>query len=654
MLENVIGGLQLMLSWPAPLYLVLGVLVGSIFGVLPGLGGPQVLALLIPLTYGMNPSSAMVLLIAAMAAVPCSGSVTAILLNTPGSGQNAATIIDGYPLTCQGKAGMAIGAAATASALGALVGVVVLMAILPIGRYIILAFSYPEYFMMGIIAFVTISVVSQGAVIKSLVAAGLGLILTCFGFGAVTGAVRFAFGTTYLWDGIQLVPAVVGLFAVSISIELFVKESKIAAMAQESTAGVLEGVKAVFRHFFLFLRCSLIGTVVGIIPGVGASVAIFAAYGHAVQTAKNKELFGKGDIRGVIAPESANNAKDGGSLVPTLIFGIPGSIETAVFLGALTLHGLEAGPKLMLQHGDVVLVVVLTLVLANLMVSGLVLAITKPLILLSRIPSLIMAPLVLSLSLLAAYATRGNYWDMVVALIFGIFGYLMKIFRYSPVPLTIALVLGNLLQLTFAQTLTIFGWQGFFSRPYSLIMFLITLLMLFGPLLKSLLSRPVQTRKMEPLTSAGMGVDSGSVDRRGRAVDKQALLFALALLAFCVLIASISLTYDPLVGRFPLMVSLMTMALLLAGIGMMLARDKGSKARDDLQAKWGRAGEFLLWAVIFVVLLNFLSVWLILPVFVFLFLKFASKQSWQSSVFLGAGMGGALFLLFKVILDVTF
>jgi TctA family transporter len=214
MYEAALPALMVMLAWPAPLYLVLGTFLGLLFGILPGLGGPQVLALLLPITYGMDTNLAIVLLVGAMSAIAFGGSIPAILINTPGTPQSAATCFDGFPLAQQGKAGMAIGAAATASCLGAIFGAIILTVLLPVGRYVVLAFSYPEYFMLAFMGLSVIAVVSKGSLWKGLIAACLGLILSTVGYDPVTGSVRYTFGTDYLWDGIRLVPAFIGLFAI--------------------------------------------------------------------------------------------------------------------------------------------------------------------------------------------------------------------------------------------------------------------------------------------------------------------------------------------------------------------------------------------------------------------------------------------------------
>jgi TctA family transporter len=479
-----------MLTWPAPLYLVLGTLLGMLFGILPGLGGPQVLALLLPVTYGMDVNLAIVLLVGAMSAIAFGGSIPAILINTPGTGQSAATCFDGFPLAQQGKAGMAIGAAATASCLGAIFGAIILTLILPIGRLVVLAFSYPEYFMLALMGLSVIAVVSKGSLWKGMISACLGLILSTIGYDPVTGSVRFTFGSDYLWDGIRLMPAFIGLFAVGEALDLFLKRGKIAQIDYRGKiGGVMEGVKAVFHHFGLFLRCSTVGTLVGIIPGVGGAVSNFLAYGHAVQVSKDPEKFGTGDIRGVIAPEAGNDAKDGGALVPTLIFGIPGSLEMAVFLGALILLGLEPGPRMMIDNPEVILVLIYTLVAGNILVALIGLFGAGFLVKITYVPTSLLAPVIFMLALMGAYLVHGMLADVIVAVIFGVLAFAMKRFDFSRIAVVIAIVLGGLAQKTFHQTLMLWGFKGFFNRPISLGLFIITVAMILVPYVREMLIR---------------------------------------------------------------------------------------------------------------------------------------------------------------------
>ncbi len=485
MLEAALPALLELISWPGILYLTIGALLGLLFGILPGLGGPQVLALLLPLTFTMDAATALTLLIGASGATAFGGSITAILINTPGTAQNAATVYDGFPMTKQGKAGQAIGAAAAASVLGAIFGAIILTAILPVGRYLVLAFSYPEYFMMAVMGLAMIVVLSQGSLWKGIIAGGLGLMIAFIGYDPVSGAVRYTFGTDYLWDGIPLVTMLIGLFAIAEAISLWTKQGSIASKkVNTSLKGVFEGMGAVFKNFGLFIKSSIIGTIIGIIPGVGGAVANFIAYGQAASTSKNPENFGKGDVRGVIAPESANNAKDGGALVPTLIFGIPGSLEMAVLLGALTIHGIQPGPRLMLDNPGITLTLIYALVLANIIVGVVGILLASPLARLTMIKSVFIAPVILVLALVGSYAADGRIQDVVAAALFGLIGYAMIRHHFSRVALVIAVVLGEMMQQSFHQTIELLGYSGFFTRPITLSFIIITIIILALPIIR--------------------------------------------------------------------------------------------------------------------------------------------------------------------------
>jgi len=475
------------ITWPTPLYLVLGTTIGMLFGILPGLGGPQVLALLIPVSQSMSSTQAVALFAGAMGAIAFSGSISAILINTPGTTQSAATMFDGYQLTRQGKAGMALGAAATSSFLGALFGAIVLTLILPVGRSVVLAFSYPEYFMLAVMGLAVIAVVSQGSVWKGVTAAFFGLGIAAIGYDPVTGAARYSFEIAYLWSGIRLVPALIGMFAIAEAVEVFLEKGTIAKEpTKDPLRGVLSGVKAVFQNFGLFIRSSLIGTFIGIIPGVGGAVANFIAYIQCVATSKDRESFGKGNIRGVIAPEAANDAKDGGALVPTLIFGIPGSLEMAVLLGALIVHGIQPGPRLMLDNPGIALVLIYALVISNLITSIMGIVAAKYLIRVTTVPTEYVGALVISVALMGAYATHGQFNDVIVAVIFGLIGIAMKRFGFSRVAFLIALMLGGLAERTFWQTMMSSGGAGFFTRPISIFLLVITVVILILPYVQRL------------------------------------------------------------------------------------------------------------------------------------------------------------------------
>ena len=479
---------QLLLSGGL-IYLTLGTLVGLLFGVIPGLGGPTALALLIPLTFGVDTTAAMFFAGGIMGAIPAGGSVTAILLNTPGTAPNAATVYDGYPMTRNGQAGIALGAAAAASSIGGLLGIVILFMILPVARHVILSFAPPEFCLLGVLGLCAIAASSEGKLIRGLLASALGLMIAFVGYDDVGGTVRFTFGVDYLWDGVPLVPALIGLFAIAQIMSLCLAGGSIAENpAAVRVNRVRDGVAAAIKHYPTVLRGSAIGAMVGAIPGVGGTVAAFLAYSVAAQTSKEPETFGKGNVQGVIAPEAANNAREGGALIPTLAFGIPGSAEMAVFLGLLVLHGLQPGPSLLINHLNVVTSLLLSLALASVLASVICLAVARRLALLTLVDVNWLVPVILAISTVGAYALRSNLYDALVAVIFGFVGYLMIRFDYPRLPLVIALFLGEVVEINFRQTLMIArgDWTIFFTRPLSLTLVLLIAVSLIVPLVRYL------------------------------------------------------------------------------------------------------------------------------------------------------------------------
>lgn len=472
------------------IYVFIGVALGLCFGVIPGLGGTTALALLVPITFTMDALDAMYLAGGVMGATSLGGSLTAILLNTPGTAPNAATCFDGYPLAQQGHAGMAIGASATASAMGGLIGLFTLLILIPIARDLVLAFGPSEFFLLTILGLVAIAVSSRGKLLRGLIAGGLGLMLAFVGFDTVSGEERFTLDTDYLWDGIPLVPTLTGMFALSQMIELALKGGSVASTvngAASRITGIGSGIAAVFRHWTTLLRGSAIGTIIGAIPGLGGTVASFIAYTSTVQASRDRDSFGKGNIVGVIAPESANNAKDGGSLVPTVAFGIPGSAETALFLGILVLHGIDPGPTILLHSQREVygLIVALTLSAIGASVIGLLFA--RWLVLITYVNVHFLVPVVVAVSLTGVYVLDGKLGDVVLALIMGLVGYVMMRFDYPRLTLVIALVLGETAERSFHQTQMISDYDllGFMAgRPQSLILIALIVLTLLLPSLR--------------------------------------------------------------------------------------------------------------------------------------------------------------------------
>jgi len=473
------------LVWPGPLYIIVGVLAGMTFGCIPGLNGPILIALLIPITIPLGPTGAMILTGAIMGAVTCGGSIPAILINTPGTETNAATCIEGFPLAQKGKAALALGTAAVSSSLGGILGLVMLVALLPIGDKLILAFSYPETFMLTLLGISLVVVVSRGNVLRGVAAGFIGLMVTYIGADTFTGQARYVFGIKFLWGGVEFLPCLIGMFAVAEAYDMMIKGGVIAEGVPMAKLGnpiktaltsFKLGIGTVIKNFGLFLSSCVIGFVIGVIPGVGGTVATFVSYMTAIQTTKDKSNFGKGEIRGIVAAESANDAKDGGALLPTLLFGLPGSSVMAVLLGLFLLHGITPGLQVMREDFGLVATLINSHAIGNLLVALIALTVAPFIARLTTIRVSLIAPVVLSFALLGSLASTGNFNNVLLAIIFGVLGYFFKKFGYSRVAFIIALVLGSSMEQSYRQTLQTMGAKGFFTRPIALIMFIVTIL----------------------------------------------------------------------------------------------------------------------------------------------------------------------------------
>ncbi|MFH1125049.1 MAG: tripartite tricarboxylate transporter permease [Pseudomonadota bacterium] len=472
-------------------YMAIGVGVGLFFGLVPGLSGMTALAVLLPLIYGMPPDLGLAFLLAAHAIVYTGGSVTAVLLGIPGAPANAATLIDGFPMTQKGLGSQAVGAAVTASAVGGVIGAVVLFILSWLVSDVVLYFGAPEIFVVVLLGILFISVLGRGSMVKGLISGGMGIVLAFVGYHLVTGAPRATFGWTYLYDGFPLIPLALGIFAIPEMIAL-ARGGTIAQTAttcETSMSAVWEGGRAVFRHWGLVLRSSLIGIWIGIIPGAGGETAPFVAYGAAKESSKNRDQFGKGCIEGVIAPESANNAKEGGALLPTLALGIPGSAGMAILMGGFYIVGLEPGPLFLVEHLDVAHTMILALVLGNVAGSGVVILFSRYL---TKIPSIrgsFIIPLILAFCCIGSYLPKSSLMDVFIMVPLGALGIALKELGYNRPAFMLGFVLANLAEKYFFITLDSYGWQGFFVRPISLSLIILMIIYFNWDRIKTTLSR---------------------------------------------------------------------------------------------------------------------------------------------------------------------
>lgn len=482
MLEAIVQGFGAVFLPNTLLLIFLAVILGTIFGIIPGIGGLALLAVLLPFTYGMDPAQGLAFLMAGNAVCHVGGAITSILLAIPGDPPNAATIIDGYPMTQQGKGGRALGAGLTAAGLGGIVGAIFLGLTMPILRPIAFAFNSPEIFLVIFMAIIFIGVLGRGSMVKGLISGGTGLFLAFVGYQALTGIPRFYFGSLYLIDGIRLIPVVLGLFAIPEALELMATGAPIAKDLKSVAAkgDVMEGIKDVFRHWSVFLRSCVIGLIVGVAPGAGAETAPWIAYGHAKQVSKHPEKFGNGAVEGVIAPQVACTSVKGGDLVPTLSFGIPGSSSMALLLGAFLILGLVPGPLFLKEHPDIAFTLVGAMTVGFVLATALCLALAVPLAKIALIPGHILGPIILAFLVIGAYATDYDIMDVAMTFVFGALGYAMKIFDYNRPALLLGLVLGKLAETYFHISIQAYGWL-FFTSPISIILLSITILTLSRP-----------------------------------------------------------------------------------------------------------------------------------------------------------------------------
>jgi putative tricarboxylic transport membrane protein len=423
LLDAILGGLWLVVQWPAIGYLVLGVLIGLYFGAIPGLSGLVGLAILLPFTFSMEPAPAFAFLLGMFAVTTTSDTLSSVLLGVPGTAASQATIIDGYPLAMKGEADRAFGAAFTVSAIGGVLGAIALAVSIPIVKPLIFSFAKPEFFALGVLGLTMIGSLSGGNMVKGLFAALIGLLISMVGY-SVNGAVpRFWLGSTYLLEGVPIVPMVLGLFAIPEVIELSVRNTSISRVPRNTVQGGMKrGIGDAFRHWGLMLRSTAIGIYIGMLPGLGGVIVDWIAYGHAVQSAKDKSQFGKGDIRGVIAPESANNAMKGGALMPTVAFGIPGSPAMAILLGAFVIHGFQPGMQMLTTKLDITFFMVWTLAIANVLGAGLLLIWSRQIAKITFLPSHFVVPAVVLFVMMGAWMSSNTLSDWCSVLAFGVIG----------------------------------------------------------------------------------------------------------------------------------------------------------------------------------------------------------------------------------------
>lgn len=489
--EQLLGGFASALQWHAIAAMVAGLVWGIVGGAIPGISGAVAMALALPLTFTMDASTALVLLAGVWVGANYGGSIPAILLRMPGTPASAACLLDGWELTRQGLAGKALGISLVCGTIGGLISVVVLIAlVLPLGE-LVLAFSSPEIFALALFGLTLIAGLSGPSLLKGIASGLFGLLLTTIGLDTLTGSSRFTFGQAELTAGLDIIAAMIGLFAVSEMFYQLAHPSAIAALVVRGASTVfptLSELRGVGRATFIG---TIVGLIVGVMPGAGATASSFVAYNEARRWSKHPELFGKGSMEGVAAPETANNAVQGGDLVPTLALGIPGSNSAAIMLAALLLHGIQPGPFLLVRNSELVFTLFAALILVNLLMIPVGIVILRACLEVLRMPRPVLISSILALALVGVYAGDLTLLNPVLAVVFGVVGYLMRIFGLSPSATVLGMVLGFLVESELRRSLLIGRgeWSIFVTRPASAALLVLTLAVLVYPLLANMLRR---------------------------------------------------------------------------------------------------------------------------------------------------------------------
>ncbi|WP_299056193.1 tripartite tricarboxylate transporter permease [uncultured Nocardioides sp.] len=488
--------------------LAIGVVAGLVIGLIPGLGGTGAVAILLPVTFGMEPEAALAMLIGALAVVHTSDTVAAVLLGAPGSASASVTMLDGYSMARKGQAKRALSLAFLSSMAGGLIGALGLTIAIPLARPMVLSFGSPELFMLTILGVSLAAVLSRGNVVKGLTAGLLGLLLGLVGTSPTTAEERFSFGSLFLSDGMSLVAVALGVFGLA-EIASRVGQRRITEKPVELSGGWGAGIREWLTHWSQVIRGALIGIWAGVLPGVGATAGTWLAYGQAVATAKDKRKFGKGDPRGIVGPESANNSVEAGDLIPTFLFGIPGGVPSAMLLGMLLTYGIQPGPAIVTEHLDLMYLIVWAFAIASVAGAFFCFLLTGQLARLTKVPFAVLGPGLLVIMLLGAFQEGGQLGDLWIMVALGVVGFFLKATGMPRAPMLIGFVLAIPMERYYYLTANLYDGFGWMTRPGVMIFAAVLIVPILWSLLKKLRRTAGQVddghrdEHDEPDTSAG-------------------------------------------------------------------------------------------------------------------------------------------------------
>jgi putative tricarboxylic transport membrane protein len=633
-----------------------GLAIGFVVGILPGLGGPTAMALMLPFIFKMSPVEAFAFLLGMTAVTATTGDITSVLFGVPGEPTTASTIIDGHAMAKNGEAGRALGAVLMSSLVGAVFGAVSIALAVPIVRPLVLTFGSPEFFMLALLGVTFVAALSGEAVLKGIVSGGLGLMLATIGLDPIAGIQRYTFGQLFLWDGVGLVPVTIGFYAIPETIELAVLGTSIAQDKVEELGGVMQGVKDTFRHWWLVLRCSAIGTFTAIIPGMGAATTQWIAYAHSVQSSPNKERFGRGAVEGVLGPGAANNSTLGGSLITTIAFGVPASVIMAILLGGFIIQGIVPGPDMLVPPPkgklDLTFSFVWVIIISNIITVAICFLFLKPLAKITQVRGSLIIPFILILIYLGAFAEKNMFADMIVVLFFGLLGWILEKLQWPRPPLLLGLVLGPLAENRLFLSTDNYG-VAWIWRPGVLIIFAITLFGIFYPVLK-------ERRKKKLRASLAAGTDEIETvadPRRARTAS----IFSFVVVAALAAALWQSRNFGSHAGLFPWAIGfpILILATLqfffdFTGKTRFKVEEVGTDAALPKGVVYQRTVNVLLWTVGY-----FLVIWLLgfsvaVPLTTALYLKIAGKEKWLLTLVLSFVAWAFFYALFDYGLHIPF
>lgn len=601
MFDGFTEALSLIGRWDVLLLVVGATILGTLASLIPGLSSAKMLALAIPFTYTMETLPAMGFMSALLAAGGFAGALTSILIGVPGDGISAATVLDGYPMAKQGRAGEAIGATAAASALGALVGVVLVIAMIPFIRPLALMFGPPEIAVLSIAAISLVAITAGTHPVKGLIAGVTGMLIGLVGLNFTVGEVRYTFGIRTLEDGVRLVPLLLAVFGVPAIVELFRYNTKISRVPTSWEGDSWKGVRAVLKRWRLLIRSSLGGTAIGLLPGVGGSIATWAAYFDAVRRSDEPETFGTGNIDGVIAPEASNDAKDAGQLLTFLALGVPTGVGTAIMLGAFQVHGIFPGPGLFERHMDLIWVMIIALIIANVLTSVWGLMFVRWIVKLTEIPPSIMVALVAIISIVGSYADLKQFTGIVTLVIFGIVGTIMQRYGYGAAPFLVGLIMLPIAEKNYFLSMQINrGSHAWLVKPTVLVIIAIAFLVIVGVPLIRKRSQNRKAQILETTSSVDLApetlemmaqddVEESEFDDdvevqpiSGRALSAGELALVLCIAAVGIAAFILSLDFRPGAEVVPRIVVVMLLALVVWRLREgWLARGEPRRAEDE-------------------------------------------------------------------------